>query len=124
MAQGCLLYMLFSCLHVPVHAYHEMVKRQPFLTSSGRAADGVPMPLGEDTEAELGKMVLRRRREAVREAWRRSASTDVASPSIDLFRAGNRPGLPTVNSVTADSALDDFTNEELVRRNNIFQGRL
>lgn len=82
------------------------------------------MPLGEDTEAELEKMVLRRRREAVREAWRRSASTDVASPSIDIIRAGNRPGLPTVNSVTADSALDDFTNEELVRRNNIFQGRL
>ena len=37
-------------------------------------------------------------------------------------RAGS--GLPTVVSMTAESALDDFSNEELLRRNDIFQGRL
>ena len=69
---------------------------------------------------ELEKMALKRRREAVREAWRRSTSTDVATPSMDMVRAAGRPSLPTVPS----SALDDFSNEELVRRNDIFQGRL
>ena len=76
--------------------------------------------LGEEEEAELEKLALRRRREAVREAWRRSTSTDVVTPSLDLVRAAGRPQLPTVGS----SSLDDFTNEELVRRSDIFQGRL
>ena len=82
------------------------------------------MPLGEEEEVELEKMALKRRREAVREAWRRSTSTDVATPSMDMVRAAGRPSLPTVPSTAAASALDDFSNEELVRRNDIFQGRL
>lgn len=82
------------------------------------------MPLGEEEEAELEKMALKRRREAVREAWRRSASTDVATPSLDLIRAAGKPGLPTVPSMGRAPSLDDFTNEELVRRNDMFQGRL
>ena len=68
-------------------------------------------------------MALRRRREAVREAWRRSASTDTEQhPSMDQFRA--RPALPAIGPVPVESLLDDFTNDELQRRNDIFQGRL
>ena len=68
-------------------------------------------------------MALRRRREAVREAWRRSASTDAEQhPSMDQLRA--RPALPAIGPAPAESLLDDFTNEELQRRNDIFQGRL
>ena len=48
------------------------------------AADGKPVPLGEDEKAELEHMALRRRREAVREAWRRWASCHISnSPRID-----------------------------------------
>lgn len=68
-------------------------------------------------------MALRRRRDAVREAWRRSASTDVEQhPSMDQFRM--RPALPAAGLVPVESSLDDFTNDELQRRNDIFQGRL
>ena len=98
---------------------------QPGTDSWGEyAADGKGVPLGEEEEAELEKVALRRRREAVREAWRRSTSTDVATPSMDMVRAAGRPSLPTVPSVAGPSSLDDFTNDELVRRNDIFQGRL
>ncbi len=76
--------------------------------------------MGEEEEVELEKMALKRRREAVREAWRRSTSTDVATPSLDMVRAAGRPSLP---SVPQASSLDDFSNDELVRRNDIFQGR-
>ena len=71
-------------------------------------------------------MALRRRREAVREAWRRSASTDAEQhPSMDQFRARPAlPALPPIGPTPAESPLDDFTNEELQRRNDIFQGRL
>ncbi|CAK0786971.1 hypothetical protein CVIRNUC_010187 [Coccomyxa viridis] len=87
------------------------------------SVDGKPLPICEEEEATLERMALRRRREAVREAWRRSASTDTEQhPSMDQFRA--RPALPAIGPVPVESSLDDFTNDELRRRNDIFQGRL
>ena len=41
-----------------------------------------------------------------------------------FFAQRGGSALPTVDSMTAESVLDDFSNEELVRRNDIFQGRL
>ena len=82
-------------------------------------------------------MVFRRRRDAYKEAWRRSASQDTSSldgparasaaatcaltgpPLLPMppAAAALRPALPRIDST-------DFTNEELMRRNEIFCGRL
>lgn len=85
----------------------------------------------------MDKMVFRRRRDAYKEAWRRSASQDTTSldgparastaatcalagpPPLPMppATAGLRPAMPRIDST-------DFANEELMRRNDIFCGRL
>lgn len=91
----------------------------------------------EAEEEEMDKMVFQRRRDAYKEAWRRSASQDTASldgparasavvscalagpPPLPMppAAAALRPALPRIDST-------DFANEELMRRNEIFCGRL
>jgi hypothetical protein len=81
--------------------------------------------MDEEEEEAMDKAVFRRRRDAYKEAWRRSASKDTTSldgpaPSAASALAlppTGRPAMPRIEST-------DFANDELMRRNEIFCGRL
>lgn len=76
----------------------------------------------------MDKAVFRRRRDAYAEAWRRSASKDTsmegparaaaaAAVALPFPAAAGRPAMPRIEST-------DFASDELMRRNEIFCGRL
>lgn len=82
----------------------------------------------EAQEEEFDKATFRRRRDAYQEAWRRSGSKDTrsvdgpatssaASGGVPPRAAATRPAMPRVEST-------DFANEELMRRNDVFCGRV